>query len=712
MRRTLARAGRIVAALLWIAAAGTATASPLSMLVADTLRVESATRTLVAEGGVEIVSDGTRLRARRLVYDGRTGMLKIDGPIELTDEAGTRFLADQAELSEDLTRGVLTGARLVLEDQLQIAAARIERRGGRYTALERAVASSCRVCSASEVPVWEIRARRILHDQEARQLYLNDAQLRLMGVPVFYSPWLRFPDPTLKRATGFLRPEFLNSSRIGAGIKVPYFVVLGERADLTFTPFVTTKGSKTLGLRYRQRFARGGFDIEGALTTDDLTAAPYRGYTFAEGAFSLPAGYTLRFNLETATDSAYLLDYGVSSKDRLESSISVDRTGRNSFTELAFRGFHSFRSSDINAEIPGLMADLTQEWRFHPDGIGGEVGIDLTALSYRRSRADETIGPARDATRISLGAQWRRDWTFGPGLVAEALGRVDADHFVVAQDSTYPGTISRVLPQAAVKLSWPLRRVDADGAVNVLVPTLQLVAAPSSLTAAPNEDSTIVEFDGGNLFGLSRFPGADARETGTRLNMGLDWTRTHPDGWETGVLVGRVLRKDASSQFSLASGLSGTRSDWLAVTRLSVGKSLHVANRALVSDGFSLSENELRVAWHTSSLDLATSFLWLGADAAENRATDTSEWTMDAAWRFRPNWTATTNWRYDFTAERASIAGVGLVFMTECIRVDFSLSRRFTSSTSVSPSTSFGMALELVGFGGSRRGAAVQRCTG
>ena len=63
----------------------------------------------------------------------------------------------------------------------------------------------------------------MIHDAEARQLFFSNAQIRISGVPVFYLPRLRLPDPTLERARGFLIPRFRTSSDLGTGIKLPYF---------------------------------------------------------------------------------------------------------------------------------------------------------------------------------------------------------------------------------------------------------------------------------------------------------------------------------------------------------------------------------------------------------------------------------------------------------------------------------------------------------
>ena len=88
-------------------------------------------RVLTARGNVEAYQGTTRLRASAISYDEKTGALVITGPITIEDGEDVVIVADQAELSRDLQNGLLTGARMVLNQQLQLAAVEMNRVGGR-----------------------------------------------------------------------------------------------------------------------------------------------------------------------------------------------------------------------------------------------------------------------------------------------------------------------------------------------------------------------------------------------------------------------------------------------------------------------------------------------------------------------------------------------------------------------------------------------------
>lgn len=218
MRRTLL----ISVVLPWLAAATPAlpqalvepaTANRQAILVADQVFI-TPERQLVASGGVEVFQGEVRLQAEKITFDDAKGQLKIEGPIRIDQDGEVSILADAAELDSDLQNGILSSARLVFNQQVQLAALQATRVRGRYTQLYKTAVTSCDVCDDGRPPLWQIRAERVTHDQEERQIYLEGAQLRVRDVPVFYLPALRLPDPTLDRATGFLVPSLRTTSNL------------------------------------------------------------------------------------------------------------------------------------------------------------------------------------------------------------------------------------------------------------------------------------------------------------------------------------------------------------------------------------------------------------------------------------------------------------------------------------------------------------------
>jgi len=687
----------------WTAVAQTAT------LLADHVEIKADT-VIIASGHVEILFEDTRLTAASLEYDRAANSLIINGPITLKEGDEIVILADQAELTADLRNGVLYSASLVLDQQLQLAAAEISRVNGRYTQLYKTVASSCVVCANRPVPLWQIRARRIVHDQAERQLYFHNAQLRVAGVPIFYLPRLRLPDPTLTRARGFLIPDLSTSSTLGFGLRVPYFIPIGDHADLTLSPFFASK-STTLGARYRQAFRRGNIEFNGALSHDDILPGTSRYYLFGQGDFQLPRDFRLDFNIEYASDEAYLLDYGFSDKDRLNSSISVSRTRKNEYIRAGLLNFTTLRGSElaVDDQLPNLQAELLFERRFFPATIGGQGSWKFDLQAHNRASSDPSVG--RDVLRLGGKIDWSRDWVLNNGLVARVGGRVSSNAYWISQDDTYASRLAHVTPALEAELRWPLIRSSHGGKSELLEPVVHLAWTDQVGAGVPNDDSTLVEFDEGNLFSLSRFPGSDRYEQGMRTTVGLRYTRFDPNGGTLGLTAGKVFRQNDTDQFSSASGLDGSKSDWLIAGQYRMENQFAIGARALIKGDLTLTKAETRLSWNTSKLDLASNYTWIESDPDENRPESISQLTLDATYDLSRHWESSLDWRYDLEAGKATSAKLGLAYRNECLIVNFSVSRRFTSSTSVDPTTDYGLSIALNGFGSNGR-AYRRSCSG
>ncbi|SEK41510.1 LPS-assembly protein [Roseovarius azorensis] len=721
----MTRTARLVLCLLFWATAAVAQDAPPApaLLVADDVRL-TADDKLIATGNVEAMYQGRRLTASAITYDRRTDQISITGPLTLTDTTeNTVVLADSADLDRDLTNGLLRGARIVMADQLQLAANEMNRVNGRYNQLYMAAVTSCHVCETGRPPLWQIRAERMIHDQQGRQLYFQNAQFRILDVPVLYLPRLRLPDPTLDRATGFLTPSLVSSSLLGTGVRVPYFIRLGDHRDLTLAPFWATD-SRRLELRYRQAFRTGDIEFNAAISDDDFNPRSSRGYLFAEGRFDLPRDFKLGFNLELASDDTFLLDHGFSEKDRLQSGLSLERARRDEYIRGALTHVQSLRDGESNATLPSIIGNGEYERRFFPRRLGGELRFAAVAHSHYRSSDLTTDGPdpdrfadGRDVTRLTTSLDWHKTWTLPAGILGRLQTGLALDHFEIGQAGlTSLSQATELTPTAALELRWPWIKSTPRNVTHVIEPVVQLAWIGGSNPDIPNDESILIEFDEGNLFNPSRFTAPDRRERGYQAAYGLSWTRLDPSGWQGSLALGQVVRDEqltepggATPSFTKSSGLRDRRSDLLIAGQFRNGTGLTVTARSLFDDVFDTTKAEARASWQNDRTDIGATYVWLSDDPAENRFSTVSEWSIDGSYRFARHWTGSAEWRYDAASDRSVRAGAGLTYTNECVDVTLSISRRFTTSTILEPETNIGFTIGVRGFSAGTRDTSFTR---
>jgi LPS-assembly protein len=65
---------------------------------------------------------------------------------------------------------------------------------------------------------------------------------------------------------------------------------------------------------------------------------------------------------------------------------------------------------------------------------------------------------------------------------------------------------------------------------------------------------------------------------------------------------------------------------------------------------------------------------------------------------FTQNWQSSSEFQLDSAVGRLSKLNMGLRYVNECLKIDFSASRRFSTSATLTDKTEFGLTIELLGF--------------
>ena len=120
------------------------------------------------------------------------------------------------------------------------------------TTVSKGIFTSCKQNENDKCPPWSIQAEKITHDKKKRKLEYKNAILRVYDFPVLYFPKFFHPDPSVKRQSGFLKPQLNNSNILGSSINLPYYKVLSKNKDLTFIPTLFENDLMMMENEYRQ----------------------------------------------------------------------------------------------------------------------------------------------------------------------------------------------------------------------------------------------------------------------------------------------------------------------------------------------------------------------------------------------------------------------------------------------------------------------------
>jgi LPS-assembly protein len=178
-----------------------------------------------AKGNVEIVQGNQILISDMATFYRTEDIIYLKGNVAIKREDGSVYFSDEAKLAKSSKVGIALNFKARMGKKTLLASKSAELIDDNTMEMEDMVVSPCKICESnyrSFFPLWQFRAKKATLDKEAERIYYKDAKIDVLGVPMFYTPYLSSPSPGAKRKSGFLFPELKHSSQtLGMGIKVP-----------------------------------------------------------------------------------------------------------------------------------------------------------------------------------------------------------------------------------------------------------------------------------------------------------------------------------------------------------------------------------------------------------------------------------------------------------------------------------------------------------
>ena len=593
---------------------------------ADTLSFDSEAEVVVATGNVRMARRGDRLRADRVQWNQRTGVVRAEGNVAVVNSANDTLYGDSVELTDSLRDGVIENLLLVLNDGGRLAAVRGVRRNGVST-LDKAVYTPCSVVDSNgcpKEPIWKISAVKVVHDPVRHRISYDGARISFLGAPILWLPGLSHPDGSEGGGSGFLLPNIQYSRVNGAEFALPYYIQLAPNRDLTITPHLYTEVLPAIEAQYRALTDHGAWQATGMLTYSSrfsatTGAAPrpnsnkdIRGYLDANGRFQYGPHWTLSGSIRATTDRTFLRRYDISRDDRLRNQINAERITRNSYLSIKGWAVQTLRTNDRQGQQPIALPAIDYRLRMTDPLVGGSIQLQANTLALIRT-------DGQDTQRAFAAVQWdlRRYTPLGQEVTFTAYGRGDVYHTdQVGQTNTVvyrgnAGWSGRGIVALAADLRWPLIG-------NFLNGSQRIVASPKTRNLSlPNEDARSIDLEDSNLFALNRFSGYDRWEDGSRITYGAEWAVDLP-GISFNTVIGQSYRLDNKrTLLPVGTGLSERLSDIVGRTTLKYGRFLEVTHRfRLDKDNFAIRRNEIDATVGTRRTYVTAGYLKLNRDVA------------------------------------------------------------------------------------------------
>jgi LPS-assembly protein len=465
--------------------------------------------------------------ADKIEYNARDKSIKTGGNTEVFTQSGQRMTLVDAYVDEGGVIAYGSRAEIFLNARTRIQAAEIIK-SGNVTTAENITYTACHSCE-TEINAWEISASSLRHDNESHYMFFENPVFWVYEIPVFWFPYMTYPDPTVRHKSGLLTPYMNTTNNMGTQINLPLYIAFSDMHDLTFTASYLTAENPLWQLEHRLNANRSKFRTAGSFTHNQEGLD--RWHIFNDDEIELGTHARAELFFQRTSDKTYLQKYGFyDAQPYLDSGGRVELFAESGYVSTAVHFFQELRAFSNRYGNYGNSTDPSGDILPNIHGVFQTMPLFAdTYMSFMGDMLGINNSETGSATQRMLGAATiTSPWTifFGQKVTLSGSVRYDVYNFINTDllngTNDFTGVKSRFLPSGYAEWSWALVNNRQDNWTHVLEPRIRMTTMGQMKTPAfANIDSSGTILSDATLFSSNRFSGYDLWENGTYTDYGL-----------------------------------------------------------------------------------------------------------------------------------------------------------------------------------------------
>ncbi|MGK2915846.1 MAG: LPS assembly protein LptD [Porticoccaceae bacterium] len=515
---------------------------------ATTTEAEGNVATLT--GDVQVSQGYRQVRGDKAVVDQNAHTAKLQGNVQFR-EPGLLLLGDNAIANIETKDVEVNDATYVFhQSRVRGTAKQVRRANDDIIYIDNATYTTCEPGNNT----WRLAASSVKIDPATGMATARNVRVAVKGVPILYTPWLRFPVDN-RRATGLLFPEIRVGSGNGVDYAQPIYLNLAPNYDATITPRYIQERGAMLAVEARHLSRQTETTVAGAYLASDNggdntndTLDPVTGLRPREGDNRWLAAvdhkgvfdyiWSTRVDYTKVSDVDYFRDLGNSSLE------VTSRTYLPQMAGISYGGLPNWqlylRSQEYQTLLDGAIDQYQQLPRLDANGLYRFDNLDLIlTLRNHYTRFDHrdptaVNGVIGDRLRTDWGLTWDKQWQWGyfrPTLKAKHLS-YSLDNPVTPGGDDGP---SATVPVAIIDTGLYFERNTSwlKGFSQTLEPRLYYLNSDfKEQSEFPVFDTSELTFSYQQLFRDDRFAGGDRIGDGDQVTIGLTSRLLDDDGVE------------------------------------------------------------------------------------------------------------------------------------------------------------------------------------
>lgn len=503
-------------------------------LKADSVKYDANQEIVTATGNIYVFMDNYTLKADTLIYSVVSDVLFAEGNVSIKDQEGRIIIGERAVLKDRFKQAVIDEFALKLPDNSIIAASYAHRESPTKTTLHKASFTPCLI-KCNKEPLWQIKASDTKIDYDKEKVVYKHAFFEVFGFTIAYLPYFSHPTPSASAKSGLLLPYIKKDDFV-----LPLYLRFKPNIDFTISPRIA-KNYNIIEGEYRHLLKNGSYIVNGSYGNPSLNKTQKiskdgRYHIFTKGDFQ-KEGITYGFDINKASDKAYLTNYFEIYDSFLESKIYTSKVEGSEYLSLEGYHFQEFRAQNLSQPSPLVLPRVQLQKLIGIDENENFIlKIKNDSVAYNEDYKKQV---ARNALELSLNTKFITNNGHLLGFAVSNRSDIywvsikhDNDETnlspVFAKQNSITSretTLYRNIPEFQTKWQYPLIRNFSENLTVKIEPTIAFVIGKDynpALDKFALIDLAKYELSEYNLFKPNRFSGLDYHDYGRRLSYGLN----------------------------------------------------------------------------------------------------------------------------------------------------------------------------------------------
>ena len=256
------------------------------------------------EGYVVVQRADQILTTNTAVYNRKKDVLTAKNGFTLWDK---RFTISGAQVDlRPKQQGEMTNAHYwLLNRRARGHAKKINKQSKNIATFEETTYTTC----APGKEVWRLQAGKITLDDAKARGTARNVTIRILGVPIFYTPYLSFPISDA-RQSGLLMPQYGLSDEVGTEFIIPYYFNLAPNYDATLTTRIMSRRGILLKNDFRYLTQSSGGNLKLEYLPNDRARGESRASASFQHSGAITARWASNINFNYASDERYFEELG------------------------------------------------------------------------------------------------------------------------------------------------------------------------------------------------------------------------------------------------------------------------------------------------------------------------------------------------------------------------------------------------------------------